>query len=340
MIPKISIIIPCYNVEKYIDKCINSLLNQTIGLDNLQLIFVNDASTDNTLSILTKYEKEYSDSILIIDCVNNRKQGTARNIGIEYSTADYIGFVDSDDYIDERMYEKLYNKIVETNCDVVCCGYFTESESGDIIDTHISKESYITLNNIHDRKKLWTMPSTGGIVDSLYKKSVILHNNIFFPENIAYEDNYWGRIFKIYIDSIYIISEPLYHYIQHPNSTIHSFNNPHHFDRLTIELMKIDKFKELNLFDLYHDEIELEFLNLFYSNSLHIFFTRFDPIPIDIINFMQEKVLELFPNWKNNFYLINFKEKYYPLFHCIDKNMTTDDWNNFCNIYLKTFHNK
>lgn len=337
MIPKISIIIPCYNVEKYINKCINSLLNQTIGLDNLQLIFVNDASTDNTLSILTKYEKEYSDSILVIDCAKNGKQGTARNIGIEYATANYIGFVDSDDYIDTQMYEKLYNKIVETNCDVVCCGYFVKSEYDNIIDTFIYKDTYIKINNISDRKNLLMLTLSGGIWNKLYKKSIIIDNNVFFPENLMYEDNYWSRILKLCIDSIYIISEPLYNYIQHPNSTIHSFNNPHHFDRLTIELMKIDKFKELNLFDLYHDEIELEFLNLFYLNSLHIFFTRFDQPPIEIINFMKEKILEIFPKWKSNFYLINFKEKYHPFFDTIEKNMTITDWNNLSNKYLKTF---
>ena len=116
---KISIIIPCYNVEKYIDKCMNSILNQTIGIENLEIILVDDKSTDNTVERLKQYEVAYPEQIMLILCEKNGRQGTARNIGMSYATGEYISFVDSDDWIRKDMYEILMTLIEETNADIV-----------------------------------------------------------------------------------------------------------------------------------------------------------------------------------------------------------------------------
>lgn len=104
---KISVIIPCYNVEKEIDRCIQSLVDQTILLSQMELIFVDDASEDATMEKLSKWEEQYPESILVIHCEENGKQGTARNIGMQYATGEYIGFVDSDDYVEPEMYQKM-----------------------------------------------------------------------------------------------------------------------------------------------------------------------------------------------------------------------------------------
>ena len=84
----ISVIVPCYNVEKYVGRCIDSIINQSIGIDNIELILVNDASTDATLDVLSGYEQMYPESIMVINCEQNGKQGTARNIGMMYSTGE------------------------------------------------------------------------------------------------------------------------------------------------------------------------------------------------------------------------------------------------------------
>ena len=97
MQPLISVIIPCYNVSKYLDRCMDSLLKQTIGYNKLELIFINDASTDNTLDMLLGYEEKYPDTVLVINLEENKKQGFARNLALEYATGKYIGYVDSDD---------------------------------------------------------------------------------------------------------------------------------------------------------------------------------------------------------------------------------------------------
>lgn len=118
---KISIIVPCYNAENCIDRCIQSLLEQTIGIENLELIFVNDASTDGTMTRLQQWEARYADSILVIDCEKNGKQGMARNIGLSYASAPYIGFMDNDDMAEPDMFEKLYEKATLYDCDLVAC---------------------------------------------------------------------------------------------------------------------------------------------------------------------------------------------------------------------------
>ncbi len=104
---KISIIIPCYNAFPYSSDCMEALEKQTIGMDALEIILVNDASTDQTFQMLCKWEQKYPESIMVINLEENGKQGRARNIGIEYASGEFIGYVDIDDTIDPHMYDKL-----------------------------------------------------------------------------------------------------------------------------------------------------------------------------------------------------------------------------------------
>ena len=126
---KISVIVPCYNVSEFIDRCVKSLTEQTIGIENMECIFVDDASTDDTLEKLLAWERKFPESILVIPCRENHRQGAARNIGLCHATGQYIGFVDSDDYVDAEMYEKMYQKAIDFCCDVV--GSFSVRERRD-----------------------------------------------------------------------------------------------------------------------------------------------------------------------------------------------------------------
>ncbi|WP_291571683.1 glycosyltransferase family 2 protein [Clostridium sp. UBA4548] len=340
MKPKISIIIPCYNVEKYIERCAKSLVDQTIGIEDLELIFVNDASTDSTLSMLLEIEKAYPNNILVINSLKNGKQGTAKNIGMQYATADYIGFVDSDDWIECDMYEKLYSKIKEYNCDFAGCCFVQDYRNGKSIETANGEDIFLKINTNEERKDFLNLDLGGGVVSKLYRKSLITDNQIFFPEQLKYEDNYWYSMIKLYVTSVYILKENLYHYCINPGSTVQSVNAPHHLDRLKIEVMKLDAYKEKGVFDTFHSEIELEFLNLFYINTLFILFTKFAPIPVDVIYIMQKTVLELFPNYKNNSYFIDTPSKYHPFLNTIDINWDEDQWNKLANKYKEIINNR
>lgn len=338
---KLSIIIPCYNSEKYIHKCIDSLINQTIGINNLELIFVNDASTDSTLEILKNYEVQYPNNILVVDCIENGRQGTARNIGMQYATSDYIAFVDSDDYVDPDMYKILYEKIISYNCDCVSCGCVIEDIYGSTITTKLPcvYDTLINTTNLEDKRNYFLKNLITGVWSCIYKKSIITQNNILFPEKLTYEDNYWNSIIYLYVNTHYCCSKCLYHYVLHQNSTTTSTNSSHHLDRLTIELLKLNKYKELGVFDLLHDEIEMDFLGMFYLNTLNILFTRFSDIPFDTIKFIQNKVLELFPNFEDNKLFADDPTLFNPILKTIRYDWDINQWREFSKLYKETYCN-
>ena len=123
MKPKISVIVPIYNVEEYLEKCLDSLVNQT--LKDIEIILINDGSPDNSEAIVKKYLKKYKEKI-IYHKKENEGQGIARNYGIKLAKGEFISFVDSDDYIDLTMLEKLYNKAIKENSDIVSSVGFIE----------------------------------------------------------------------------------------------------------------------------------------------------------------------------------------------------------------------
>ena len=124
---KVSVVVPVYNTEKYLDICLNSLVNQTI--DDIEIIIVNDGSTDNSIKIIKKYMKQYPEKIVLLD-QKNSGISVARNNGISIAKGEFIGFVDSDDFVELNMYENLYNAIKNTKSDIVVCDY------KNIIQTH------------------------------------------------------------------------------------------------------------------------------------------------------------------------------------------------------------
>lgn len=179
--PLISIIVPIYNVEKYLRKCIESILNQT--LENIEVILINDGSTDNCGKIIDEYEKQ--DKRVISIHKENGGQSSARNMGLDIAKGRYIGFIDSDDYIDEYMYESLYNAIENSKADICVCGresysefsqlnYKTELEDELIDFNHSSIQQYVS-------EKLF-YKHTVVVWNKLYKSEIISENNIRFKD--------------------------------------------------------------------------------------------------------------------------------------------------------------
>lgn len=310
---KISIIIPCYNVEKFIDRCVNSLVNQTIGLESLELIFVNDASTDHTLECLKKYESQFPDDILVIDLETNIRQGGARNVGLQYASADFIGFVDSDDWVELSMYEKLYAKAIAYDSDVVHCRYKRVADANAPMGRTGENDCLYDIGTIEERKVFLLDGFEGGLWSNLYKKKLIMDNEVFFPERITYEDNLWLPLIQLYTNRFYVIEEYLYNYYVNMQSTITTKDSLHHFDRLFIELMKLEEYKKRGVLEVFHEEIELQFLKLYFLNTLNIMFTRFSVLHADIFYEMQRTLLKCFPNYKENQYVntrMNEAERY------------------------------
>lgn len=305
---KISVIIPCYNVENYIDRCLESVVGQTIGLDKLEIIVVNDASADSTLKKLQDWEKQYPQNIMVITYEENIRQGGARNIGLSYATGEYIGFVDSDDWIEPDMYQVLYEKMQDGEYDVVECKFIRDRYLGEHTLTGAErkdKEYHFTPRNgvfYGECKDTGNCGEYGSICTMLVKKELLQAHEIYFPERMAYEDNYWRSIVRLYVERQYIVDKICYHYFVNSSSTVTAVNGSHQLDRLEIELLKVEELKRRGALEVFHQEIEWEFIQKFYLNTWFIIFTRFSYIP-EIFGEMKEKIQELFPGYQKNPYL-------------------------------------
>lgn len=211
---KLSIIVPVYNVEKYLPKCLESLIKQT--LKDIEIICVNDGSMDNSLAIL----KEFASRDSRIRIIDNQHQGVAktRNTGIEQSTGEYIGFVDSDDYIDIDFFEKLYNSATKSNSDIAIASILKHKNFFNIYNAKYTKEE--TAITIQDKIKLCEDKKHFFFYawNKIYHSGFIKENNIKFSEGQIYEDVMFAIKALYYSNKIISVYGTKYHYIEHENS--------------------------------------------------------------------------------------------------------------------------
>ena len=215
---KISVIVPCYNVEKYIDDCVESLVSQTLGMEEMELIFIDDASQDNTLQLLTAWEEQYPDNIMVIACDVNGKQGTARNIGMQYATGEYIGFVDSDDWVEADMFGALLEKAEKYHCDMVSCYAYRNKVNGRQVPEIMGEEKLIQRDCAAIQGGPWPGEFLGNVWGKIYRRDILLDNAVFFPEGLCYEDNYFTVVSALYCKSMYRLCRCLYHYRENNTS--------------------------------------------------------------------------------------------------------------------------
>ncbi len=306
---KISVIIPCYNAQKYIDRCMNCLENQTIGLEHLEIILINDGSVDATLGILMLYEQKYPRQILLVNCEKNQGQGAAKNIGIGYASAEYVAFLDVDDVIADTFYEKLYRKIEEGNYDWVSAKFvhippeeepdFTEPKQKRDREYHCALDECLLFQKME--QDMYN-GSFGALPTRLFRREFIMQHEILFPEGLMYEDNYWAVKCGIFSKHVYILDEVLYCYYKNTDSVVSFRNKAYQLDRMKIEEMVVDLFKERGLFEKFHEEIEGRFIRLYYCGTWLAVFLKMDAIP-DILPVMRKKIFELFPKYKENAYV-------------------------------------
>ena len=202
----ISIIVPVYNVEQYLEKCINSIINQTYK--NLEIILVDDGATDNSGKMCDELAK--TDNRIKVYHKENGGLSDARNYGVERAIGEYIGFVDSDDYIDEEMYEKLYGAIKKEDVDVAECNFkfiYTNRVSNYTEDNYylvMNRDEYIKEYIIMN--KLFGSACTKLIRSDLAKK-------IKFPKGKLYEDSFYSLELMKKAKNFVIFDSPYYNYV-------------------------------------------------------------------------------------------------------------------------------
>lgn len=245
--PKISIIVPVYNVEYYIEKCIKSILNQVFT--EFELILVDDGSTDNSGNICDKYAEK--DNRIIVIHKENGGISSARNIGLDIAKGEYIGFVDSDDFIHPMMYEILYTEIKNNKDSVVIC---QESRvyTDDIKYECINEYNLKKYNNKEIIELVYKKGDTFVYAwNKLYEKSIFEH--LRYKEGVLYEDEDLTPKILYYAKNIIFIDKELYFYRQRNNSIVNSKFSSKKFDRVYAIENNTKFFKDLKekrLFDI------------------------------------------------------------------------------------------
>lgn len=213
---KLSIIVPVYKVEEYLGECVDSLLSQTI--DDYEIILVDDGSPDNSGKIADEYAAANPDMIRVLH-IDNGGQGRARNFALDIAKGDFVGFVDSDDWVTHDMYEKMYTRAAETGADVVVCDFMERFADG--------RESVLPAS-LQDN---W-LGSAGSSCNKIFRRSLV--GALRFPVGLWYEDFYFSAVMLLRSKHTEFIAEPLYIYRRGQESTMHNNNAAKNLDMLTI----------------------------------------------------------------------------------------------------------
>lgn len=311
----ISVIIPCYNVAAYIDRCLTTITSQTIGINSLEIICIDDASTDDTWQCLQVWEQRYPDQIILIHCDENGKQGTARNIGLQYASAEWIAFVDSDDWVELDYLEKLYFFSQKSNYDVVLCQNERDFSTSMTFfqDRKTNKSNFSMLIDTIEKRKLflYLQSMTYSAWGKLIRKSFLTQHEIYFPENLAYEDCYWGPLLHCYAQRVFFIEEKLYHYFVNSSSTVLLKDADYHVDCLTVNYIKWKEWEARGFLKNYREELEFDFLCTGYLGFMKVLFLRYVDSPYAFYHLAKELTTQFIPNYRLNPYIDQGLDEFY-----------------------------
>ncbi len=299
---KLSVIVPVYNMaaDEKLTWCLNSLIGQTIS--DYEIIAVDDCSTDQSLEILREYEKKYPDKLQVIASPENKKQGGAKNLGLERAKGEWIGFIDSDDWVTPDFYEKLLDRAEKTGADMVGCDYHLTGE-------HSMKIGQIVHNNkaeqtgILTREKYRSLILDGGsLVVKIYKRHIILDYPNRFPEHIFYEDNAISNSWMLRASHFEYLEEPLYYYYQHDTSTVHTITKKRCEDRMEAARVMVREARQFGFLEEYYPEIESSFTTLFYVNTLFSYMAGVMKKEYGFVKALGKEMKETFPGFMENRY--------------------------------------
>ena len=323
---KISIVIPCYNAAEYLDRCMESILKQTIGLENIEIILVNDASTDEgaTLSLMMEYEKKYPDNIIVIPLEQNMRQGGARNVGVTYAGGEYLMFCDADDWLMLDAMEILYHIALKYDADVV------EFQKRDVMEIESEadvSEKYMGETTdikscIAEKIKCDVWESGEGdknqkehMLDydfvcwnKMYRLRIIQENHIRFAEHLICEEAAFTLPVSLFEKKHVLIDAELYCYFQSTNSTMRSDWDDRKFDNLQVWMIIVREFEERGLFEKYYNELEYMFYEWGIWTSIRMLIAREHTLTVEEMNLFKEAAFRFFPGMLQNPYVTTEKE--------------------------------
>ena len=281
---KISVILPIHNVDKYLEKCIETIINQTIGFDNIQLIMVDDGSTDNSYKIMKKYNKLYKNVNIYHFEEKSGSAGKPRNKGIEIAEGKYLMFSDPDDFFSLTAFEEMYNAIEKENADFIIANWSHAYEDGTvwekpIFDKERFKKFKLSINDYND--SFYVMNSS--MCNKIFKREFIEKNEIRCLEGIPGEDTYFSMSAFLNTENVYYIPTIIYYYRQRKKGDVSvSWNCSANF------------FKGMNLaykalYEKFVEKNQINFYKFVYARNMTYLLYRF----IDSTQLKDEERLEI-----------------------------------------------
>ena len=303
---KVSVIIPCYNVEAYLEECLESVMNQTIGLAQLEVILVDDASTDSTGKILANYEKRYPDNIMVVLCDENGRQGKARNIGLSYASGDYICFVDSDDIIHRDMLRLLVTLSEECDADLIRfrrCFNRDELEPQDRIEVGIADGGVYTCDSQEKRKPLFLNETllNCSCTTEFYRRDLLDLAGVSFAEVECYEEALFTVPLRCYVKRVAILKKNLYYSRTNEQGVMYrAMKKPETImDHVRVQYLTYERLKSEPLYGLMKEEMDCWFLRGFFCKTFDIFAEQQTDMPENLFAFLCETVRREAPEYRN-----------------------------------------
>ena len=285
--PKVSVIVPVYNVEKYVEKCLKSLVNQT--MQEIEIIVVDDGSKDGSKSIVDNYIKKYPDKIKYL-YKENGGLSSARNFAIPYANGEYIAFLDSDDYAEPTMYEEMYNLAKKEDADMVECDFIWE---------YPNKQKY-DYGVVYNGKKEAIEKARVVAWNKLIKREIIESEKIEFPFGLRYEDVEFFYKLVPSLNKIAFLKKYFIHYVQRENS-IANTQNTKTKDIFKVLNNVIEFYKNKGYYDEYKEELEYTYLRLLLCSSLKRMCKIKDKQERKIaLDDTWNNINTNFPNWRKN----------------------------------------
>ena len=295
--PKVSIIVPIYNVEMYIEKCLETLVNQT--LKDIEIILVNDGSKDGSAEIAKKYLEKYPEKIIYLE-KENGGLSDSRNYGLPHAKGEYIAFLDSDDYVEKNMYEEMYKLAKKENSDMVQCNFYWEYPDK-------NKKEIAEVKEYTGKKEMLEKTRVEAW-NKLIKREILVKNpEIRFPKGLRYEDVEFTYKLVPYVEKVSILNKPFIHYIQRKNS-ISNTQNERTKEIFDVLDNVIKYYKEKNLYEEYEEQLEYVYVKTVFCRSLLRMVKIQDKnIKSQLLKRTWENVNIKFPEWKKNPILKNNK---------------------------------
>lgn len=327
---KVSVIIPCFNATKWLPKCFMSLVQQSIGIAQLELIFVDDASTDGgaTWQMLQEFERAFPESILILQLEENMRQGGARNIALQYATGEYIAFVDADDFVAENFLEEAYRYAKNENADLVQFEYeFYTDRLGAVPSGRTVTPEIIEIHSHEERARLLMAEKvTYGCWNKLYRHALLKEANVAYAEHVIYEEPLFVYPLLFYAKKIVITNDIFYYYRQNDAGTMRNDMKQEETLRMhaTVQLAVWNFMKQTPFFAEYYEEIKLYFLHTYLYETLYFAKLRGFTVSFSFYQELEKTVTAEVTDYETSPYqkLIPMQMK---LYHQIAKGVT-EEW--------------